>query len=179
MNMKTNIRNITLAAMCLAIGIILPTITMQVPQIGNMLLPMHLPVLLCGFICGWPYGLMIGIITPLLRSVLFTMPPFFPTAIAMAFELGTYGALTGILFSLFKIKDWTAVYGALIPAMVIGRVVWGIIMYILLGMKEMPFTFMAFLNGAILTAIPGIIIQLTILPLVIIALIKIGIIKEK
>ena len=86
MKENTALRKRILAALFLAIGLILPFITMQIPAVGKMLCPMHIPVLLCGYICGWPYGLLIGIITPLLRGVLFGMPAIFPNAFCMAFE---------------------------------------------------------------------------------------------
>ena len=83
--MKNSVKNITLTAMILALGMILPFFTGQIPQIGNMLLPMHLPVFLCALICGWQYGTIMAFILPLLRSLVFGMPPFYPTALAMAF----------------------------------------------------------------------------------------------
>ncbi len=64
---RKNILNLTLAAMFMAIGIVLPFFTGQIPQIGKMLLPMHIPVLLCGLICGWQYGLIVGFVMPFLR----------------------------------------------------------------------------------------------------------------
>lgn len=97
MKENTGLRKTTLAALFLAIGLILPFITMQIPAVGKMLCPMHIPVLLCGYVCGWPYGLIVGIITPLLRGVLFGMPAIFPNAVCMAFELATYGFVAGIL----------------------------------------------------------------------------------
>jgi len=72
--------------MFIAIGLVLPFFTGQIPQIGRMLLPMHIPVFLCGLICGWKYGLMVGFILPLLRYAVFGMPVIFPNGIAMAFE---------------------------------------------------------------------------------------------
>jgi thiamine transporter ThiT len=81
--------------MFVALGLILPFFTGQIPKVGSMMLPMHIPVLLCGLICGWKYGLMAGAVLPLLRSALFGMPPLFPTAAAMAFELAAYGFLSG------------------------------------------------------------------------------------
>ena len=104
MKENTALRKRILAALFLAIGLILPFITMQIPAVGKMLCPMHIPVLLCGYICGWPYGLLIGIITPLLRGVLFGMPAIFPNAFCMAFELATYGLVAGILSEKMK-KD--------------------------------------------------------------------------
>lgn len=97
--MSKNLKNLTLAALFLALGLVLPFFTGQIPQIGSMLLPMHIPVFLCGLICGWQYGAAVGFIVPLMRSVLFGMPPLFPTATAMAFELLTYGLVVGLLYS--------------------------------------------------------------------------------
>lgn len=92
------IRTLAFAALLLTLGLVLPFLTGQIPQFGSMLLPMHLPVLLCGFVCSWPWGLAVGAVTPLLRSLLFAMPPMFPTALAMAFELAAYGCCTGLLY---------------------------------------------------------------------------------
>ena len=64
---NSNVKNLALSAMFIAIGQVLPFFTGQIPQIGNMLLPMHIPVLLCGLICGWKYGALVGFTTPLLR----------------------------------------------------------------------------------------------------------------
>ena len=77
-------KKLTLAALFLALGLILPFFTGQIQEIGNKLLPMHLPVMLCGMICGWKYGLLIGFLTPLLRSFVSSMP-IFSNAVGMAF----------------------------------------------------------------------------------------------
>ena len=95
---------LTYAALYLALALVLPFLTGQIPQIGSMLCPMHIPVLLCGFICGWPYGLVTGLIAPVLRSFLFGMPQLYPTAIAMTFELAAYGAVSGMLYHLMPKK---------------------------------------------------------------------------
>ena len=160
-----NQRILVLAAMFLAIGLVLPFLTGQIQRIGNMLLPMHIPVLLCSFICGWKYGIAVGFILPLLRSMIFGMPPMYPKAVAMAFELAAYGFMAGHIYYRSKSKDWKALYSALIIAMVFGRIVWGLAQILLLGLKK--FTFYAFLTGAVLNAIPGIIIQLVLIPVVI------------
>ena len=86
-----NTKKLAYAALFLALCLVLPMLTGQIPRIGSMLLPMHIPVLLCGLVCGWQYGAAVGFVAPLLRSVLFGMPPMYPVAIAMAFELLTYG----------------------------------------------------------------------------------------
>ena len=98
---KKQIQNLVTAAMLMGVGIVLPIFTGQIPQIGNMLLPMHLPVLICGLICGWQYGGIIGFLLPLLRYMLFSAPPM-PNGIAMAFELAAYGAIAGFLYNRSK-----------------------------------------------------------------------------
>ena len=147
--MKNHIKNLTLSAMFLALGLVLPFLTGQIPQIGSMLLPMHIPVFLCGLICGWQYGAAVGLITPLLRSVLFGMPPLYPTAVAMAAELLTYGLVVGLMYS---------------------RSRW-------IGGEA--FTWEAFMAGAFLNAIPGIIIQLILIPAIMVALNRTGLVRFK
>ena len=116
-----SLKNLVLSAMFLAIGFVLPFFTGQIPAVGKMLLPMHIPVLLCGLICGWQWGLGVGFILPLLRSLLFSMPAMYPTAAAMAFEMAAYGAVIGFLYARSKWQCVKALYKCLIPAMLAGR----------------------------------------------------------
>ena len=174
---KNQLVNLTLSAMFLAIGLLLPLLTGQIKQIGNMLLPMHIPVLLCGLICGWQYGLGVGIVVPLLRSAIFGMPILFPTAVAMSFELATYGFVVGFLYFHSRWKCVIALYRCMIIAMLSGRVVWGIVQVCLLGLGENGFTFSAFIAGAFFNAIPGIILQLILIPSIMIALNRTGLVR--
>lgn len=164
-------QKLVLSALFLALCFILPMVTGHVPQIGNMLCPMHLPVLLCGFLCGGPYGLAVGFIAPLLRSVTMGMPPMFPTALAMAFELATYGLVSGLLYRRVR-HTVPMMYAVLVAAMVAGRLVWGAVRFVLAGLTASSFPFSAFLSGAVLTAVPGIIAQLILIPLILVALQK-------
>ena len=159
----TQTKKLTLSAMFLALGLLLPFLTGQIPTIGSMLLPMHIPVLLCGFIIGAPYGLLVGIITPLLRSMIFGMPPML-TAITMAFELGTYGFISGYLYNKLP-KSIVNIYVSLIGAMFIGRVVWGMVSMLIYGMGS--FGFSAFIAGGFSNAIPGILLQLVLIPILV------------
>ena len=165
---KFTVKNIVLSGLFIAIGIVLPFFTGQIPSIGNQILPMHLPVMLCGFVCGWPYGLIVGFITPLLRSLMLGMPPLFPTALAMAFELAVYGCMTGILYRVFP-KKMPYIYITLILSMIDGRIIWGLVSLVLYGLAGNPFTFEIFLGKAFINAIPGIIIQLVLVPLIVLA----------
>ena len=166
----------TLSAMFLALGLVLPFFTGQIPQIGSMLLPMHIPVFLCGLICGWQYGAAVGFIVPLLRSVLFGMPPLFPTALSMAFELMTYGLVVGLLYSISRWQCIRALYRCLLLAMLAGRVVWGVVQAVLLGLSGNALTMQVFMASAFLNAIPGIVVQLILIPVVMVALNRTGLV---
>lgn len=177
--MKKNVRNLTMSALFLALGLVLPIFTGQIPQIGSMLLPMHIPVFLCGLICGGPWGALVGLILPLLRSVLFGMPPLFPTAIAMCFELMTYGFVAGFLYSRSRWQCVIALYRSMIASMVAGRLVWGVAQIVLLGLSGSAFTLQAFMAGALLNAIPGIVLQLLLIPAIMVALNRTGLVPFK
>ncbi len=168
---------LVLSAGFLALGLILPFFTAQIREIGNMLLPMHIPVLICGFVCGWQYGLAVGFITPLLRSMVFGMPPMFPTATAMAFELASYGAVSGLLYRALPRKN-VSVYISLIGAMIAGRLIWGLINVPIYGIAGKAYSWQIFMGGAFLNAIPGIILQLVMIPIIIIALQRAGIMEK-
>lgn len=183
------VKKLVLSAMFMALGLILPFITGQLQQVGTMLLPMHIPVLLCGLICGWQYGAVVGFVLPLLRYSLFGMPPIYPMGISMAFELAAYGAVIGICRKIFRRKKWFAtaseskryildIYFSLAVSMICGRIVWGLVRYALASVTRQAFTWQMFVAGAFVTAIPGIVIQLILIPALMIALERAGIWKE-
>ena len=166
---QNQIRRLTLTDMFIALGYLLPFLTGQIPQFGAMLSPMHIPALLCGFVCGWQYGLVAGAIMPLLRSATLGMPPMFPTAVAMAFELAAYGCAAGLLYRALP-KKIDFVYVALVLSMLIGRAVWGLASAVLMMGTENAFTTQAFLAGAFINAWPGIILHILVIPPVVLGL---------
>ena len=174
---QTAAHNVAMSAMFLAMGLILPFFTGQIPQIGNMLLPMHLPVLICGLICGWKHGLAVGFVLPLLRSVLFGMPVMYPKAVAIAFELAAYGGLAGALYGRSPWKCLLSLYRALAGAMLGGRLVWGGVMVVLMGMTGSSFTWKLFLAEAFVNAIPGIVLQLVFIPGLMLSLHRTGLVR--
>ena len=163
--------NLSLSGMFLALAYVMPFLTGQIPEIGSMLCPMHIPVLLCGFVCGAPYGLVVGFIAPMLRSLTLGMPPLFPTATAMAFELAVYGLMAGLLYKALP-KKKINIYTSLIGSMIIGRIVWGVVMFCIMGFDMTRFGFTAFWAGAVANAIPGIIVQIILIPIVVMLLEK-------
>ena len=171
MKKHNHLQKMILSAAFLALAYIMPFLTGQIPEIGAMLCPLHIPVLLCGFICGWPWGLAVGFIAPLFRSLTLGMPPLFPKAVCMAFELAAYGAIAGFMHRILPRKK-PYIYVSLLTAMIIGRLVWGTAMFLCLGLSGGSFTFAAFLAGAVTNAIPGIILQIVLIPVLVMVLSK-------
>jgi len=167
MKRHNKLLKMTLAALFFALAYVMPFLTGQIPEIGAMLSPMHLPVLICGFICGPVWGLIVGFVAPLFRSLTLGMPTLFPKAVCMALELAAYGAVSGFMHKVMPRKRYF-IYCSLLTAMAVGRVVWGTAMYVCMGLKGGSFTFSAFVAGAFTNAIPGIIVQLVCVPVIVI-----------
>ena len=155
------VKGLTLSGVFLLLGLVLPFVTGQIPQFGSMLLPMHLPAMFAGLCLPLSYAALLGFMLPLLRSLLFSMPPMYPTALAMAFELMAYAVVINLVYGLFKNKNTLSVYVSLIASMLAGRTVWGLVMYVLMGIG-----FEAFMASAFINAIPGIVLQLVLVPLI-------------
>lgn len=172
MTKQTNhIKNLILSALCLAIAMYLPFLTGQIQTIGNMLCPMHIPVFLCAYICGWKWAAAVGLVSPLLRYAVFGMPPIMPIGLGMAFEMMTYGIVAGLLYKILP-KKTVNIYVSLIISMIAGRIVWGIARLVIAGVVAGEFTWQMFISGALLTAVPGIILHIILIPIIVIALRK-------
>ena len=169
---KFSTKQLVFAALCVALGVVLPQVFHAVPNAGNVLLPMHIPVLLCGLTCGWPYGLACGILAPLTSSLITGMPgpAYLP---AMVCELAAYGLVAGLLYRHLP-KRPANIYAALIGAMLAGRVVWGAARVVLSGVSGELFTWEMFMAGAFFKAIPGIIVHIALIPLLVMALKRAG-----
>lgn len=157
--------------MFLALALVLPFLTGQIPSIGNALCPMHIPVLLCGFFCGPVYGAAVGLVAPYLRFALFQMPPIMPKGISMSFELAAYGLFAGLLYRLLP-KKKPYIYVSLVGAMLAGRLVWGTVRTVLYGLGKSEFGWTLFITEGFLNAIPGIIVQLVLIPVLVMTLRK-------
>lgn len=168
---KFDVLRLSISAVCLALCMILPFLTGQIQQIGNMLCPMHIPVLLCGLVCGPAYAGVVGAAAPLLRFMLFGMPKLYPSGVAMCFELAAYGIASGLLLRVLPEKR-SSVYAALIGAMLIGRAVWGVAMTVLMAMGGGAFTMSAFLAGAFVSAVPGIVVHILLIPVIVMSVLR-------
>lgn len=174
---KITSRKLAFSGIFIALGLVLPFMTAQIPSIGQMLLPMHLPVLLCGFAMGGPIGLLVGFILPPLRHLFFTMPPLYPTAIAMAFELAAYGFFSGMFYRLLP-KNIVSIYANLVMTMIAGRIVWGGASLVLYALAGNLFTWQVFFAYGFVNALPGLILQIVVIPPLVIALKKVGLFES-
>ncbi len=169
-------RQLCFAALLLALGWLLPLLTGQNRDLGNMLSLIHIPAYLGGFLLGPWYGVLLGFLIPLSRSVLFGMPILYPRALCMAFEMAVYGGICGGLYRILnqKIlkKRILAIYISIVPAMLLGRVVWGIGRALCGLFSTESFTWAAFVAGGFTTAWPGMIAQLILLPILVVSLEK-------
>lgn len=171
MKTRNEMKKLILSAMFLALAFVMPFLTGQIPQIGSMLCPMHIPVLLCGFFCGASWGLLVGFIVPIMRSFILGMPQMFPMAFTMSFELASYGFVAGWMHNRMP-KKKVSIYVSLLSAMTVGRLVWGAVMFSCVGFQTSKFGLSTFLAGAILNGVPGIIFQIILIPVLVITLEK-------
>ena len=167
MNKRT--KNMILAAMMLALSWLMPFLAALNPTIAKIISPMHIPIFLCGFLCDLPWAPVVGFAAPLLRSLTTGMPALYPNALAMAFELATYGLVTTLLIRALPDRP-LSVYLSLIGAMIVGRLVWGVASLALYGLSGTPFTLEMFLTSAFVNAAPGIAVHIVVIPAIILAL---------
>ena len=172
----TSTKRLILAGLCVALGIVLPVAFHSVANAGSIFLPMHIPVLLCGLICGWPYGLACGVLAPLLSSLITGMPPmaYLPS---MFCELAVYGFVSGLLMRYVKTGKLLAdLYISLVSAMLLGRLVLGLLNALLFRAGE--YSVALWTTSAFVTALPGIVIQLAVIPALVFALKQSKLISE-
>ncbi len=155
-------KNIVLTALFTAIGVVLPQAFHAIPNAGSIFLPMHIPVLMSGFAVGPVFGLICGVLTPLLSHLIFGMPPA-PILPSMLCELACYGLMSGLLSRVIKTENKLMKnYLVLIGAMICGRAFYGILNALIF--KAGSYSLNAWLSAALITALPGIIIQLILIP---------------
>lgn len=164
--MKNETRKLVWASFLLILGLVLPRIINLAgsPTLGNLISPMHIPVFLTGLILGPLYGALVGFMTPLLSTLLFALPPLMPPiTILMAFELSAFALIAGYLYS-NRTKN---MYLSLVIAMILGRIVYSLALIAVGPIFNFNPPFIPFMQGAFITGIPGMIIQLLIIPAII------------
>ena len=172
----SSIKRLTLTALCIALCVVVPMAFHVIPNAGAVMLPMHIPVLLCGLVCGWQYGLLCGIMGPLVSSVLTGMPPAAMLP-GMMVECGMYGCVGGLMMEYIHTGSLYAdLYISLPVAMLMGRVISGIVKALIL---TPGLSFTAWATASFVTALPGISIQLILLPTLIVALTRAGLIPGR
>jgi uncharacterized membrane protein len=161
---KFKAKFVTHVALYLSLAIILPIGFHAFGLGGRAFLPMHIPVLLAGFIVGPLAGVIVGMLAPLLSFALTGMPPSYAVPL-MSLELPIYGLIAGLFYNRLKIN----IYIVLIVAMIVGRIMFGLGLFVLGLIINLPYDAAAFFSsgGAIITGLPGIAIQLLIIPLIV------------
>jgi len=168
MNKKFTTKEIVLSGLLLATGIILPMLFHMFGMTGPIALPMHIPVLIGGFLLSPQLALLLGIITPVISGLLTGMPIMFPMGIIMAVELGIYGLTASLMTAKLKLPS----IPALIISMIAGRVAAGLTVAVLVQLFGIKMNPVMYVKGAIVTGMPGIIIQLVFIPSLIYAINK-------
>ena len=161
------VKKLVFTAVCAALCVVLPMAFHTIPNAGSVFLPMHIPVLLCGLVCGWPYGLATGLLGPFLSSIItgMPMPAILPS---MLVECAVYGLVTGLMMRYVRTGSGIAdLYISMVSAMALGRFVAGLAKAWILTPGTAPF---AWVTTSLVTGVPGILIQLVLMPLVIFAL---------
>lgn len=163
----SHIKKLVLTAVCSALCVIVPMAFHSIPNAGQVFLPMHIPVLLCGMLCGWPYGLACGLIGPSLSSLLTGMP--LPAVLpGMLVECAVYGCASGLLLRYVRTGNrYADLYISLVPAMLLGRVLSGIVKGLIL---TPGLSLAAWASASFVTSLPGIAIQLLLVPILVLGL---------
>lgn len=178
MKRNSHLYKMVVTALLLAVGLYLPFLLGQTEVLGQTISPLHIPALLCGLTCGWGWGAVLGAVLPVMRSLLFGMPPM-PAAIPMAFELAVYGAATGLLYPLFvrllrKANHLPAMLVSMVAAMILGRMAGGAAKAVMMGFQGNAYTFQTFIAAYFTGTAVGAVIHLIAVPAVALALEKSG-----
>ncbi|MDR7856544.1 ECF transporter S component [Tissierella sp.] len=168
MNERNNVKRLVIAGLLLAIGIIVPTIFHSAGLPGQTFLPMHIPVLIGGFLLPPHLALLLGMLTPILNSLITGMPALFPMAVIMIFELGIYGLVASVMYRQLRVPSIIS----LIVSMIAGRVMVGVVVFVLAAFFSIQLDPMTFIIGGVTTGLPGIIIQLVLIPTLIYSIVK-------
>ena len=169
-------KKIVFTAVCIALCVVLPMAFHAIQNAGQIFLPMHIPVLLCGLMCGWPFGFICGLLGPVLSSLLTGMPPaaMLPS---MMVECAAYGCVTGLMMKFVHTgKTVPDLYIGMLTAMVLGRVLTGLAKSLIFSPGTAPF---AWVTTSLVAGIPGIVIQLILIPLVVMALTRAKLLPQR
>lgn len=172
MRKKSSTYTLCVSAVLIAVGLVLPFITGQIPAIAKIISPMHIPAYICGLTCGVVPGLIVGTVTPLLRCLLFGMPAL-PAAIPMVFELSVYAGVCGFAYPRLRRGDgahFAAIIAAMAAAMVLGRIVGGAAKAVVMGVTGNEYSFKLFFAAYFVNSAPGALIHLVLVPAVVTAL---------
>lgn len=167
----SSVKRACICSFCIALCYVLP-LAFHALAIGSVFSPMHIPVLLCGLVCGWPYGAFCGIAGPIISSLLSGMPSTVQL-VYMIPELCAYGLLSGLLLRLIHTRHFYAdLYLAIVPAMVLGRIVGGVARALFYFSTAQAYSVALWASAYVVETLPGAIVQLLLLPALVLVLTK-------
>ncbi len=171
-------KRICVCSVCIALCYVLP-LAFHGLGLGMAFSPLHLPVLLCGLVCGWPYGLLCGVLGPVLSSLLSSMPAAAQLPYMIP-ELCAYGLFTGLLLRWIRTGRTAAdIVLTLLPAMLLGRVVGGLTRALFLLSSAEGYSLSLWASSYLVATLPGVILQLILLPILVLALTRAGLIPAR
>lgn len=176
-----NTLNTVTTAMLCAVAVILASSMHAFMEMGvaNLFSPMHFPILLVGILCGPIYGVIGGAITPIINYLTSGGTFNVQRMVPMMVELAAYGLMTGLLRKVFLKNHVTSKFFAtivLVIAMVVGRALHAIVKTFIVSNGQTFFAalwtyFLADFTGTW----AGIITQLILIPAILYALLRGGI----
>lgn len=175
---KNTVKQLCVCGICIALCYVLP-VALHAVGLGSVLSPMHIPVLLCGLICGGSYGMVCGLVGPVLSSILSGMPPV-TSLVFMVPELVVYGLVSGLCMRFVRTGKTVAdLYISQVSAMVLGRVVGGVVKALFFLGKGQSFGIAAWASGYFITSAPGIVAHLVLIPPLVLVLMGAGVIPAR
>jgi len=157
-----DVRKLIYSTLFIIGALVLPQLFHMVGWEGPTFLPMNIPVILAGFILGKRYGLLTGIASPIISTLVSGMPVAFPVLPIMILQFGTYGFVAGYLSKETKLPAIVM----LLLTMILGWISYAI------GFYALEIFFVPAISSslspisAIITGIPGIIISILAIPLI-------------
>jgi hypothetical protein len=156
---RSELRQIPLAALFAALGVVLPPI-FHVFGLGSTFLPMFLPVMLGSMLLSWKFALVLAIFAPLTSWLLTGMPPLVPPILPlMLAEL----VLLALICSVLHVHLQRSVWFTLLIAIIADRLL--LFFMVTFAASWLSLDPAVFSIALVVSGLPGIVLQLLVIPL--------------
>jgi hypothetical protein len=166
---------ILVGALFAALGVVVP-ILFHLVGLGRVFLPMHLPILAVGFFVSPIVAAAAGFVTPWVSSLLTGMPPL-PVAVLMSLELPVLAGIASLCYRALKGRvhksRWVgkiiAVWSSTVIA-IVARIAADLLLLAKVVAPILQLPAGSFGLAAVLAGTPGIVLQLTLVPVIVLAI---------